>query len=249
MDAVEGTATGAGAGDRIVLYARRGVWWIQPDVTRHFTDLHSGKWKSRTHPGSAYAALLVKPGYNPPVQADALPAIARVEGQPIRPRRKTLMFDGYQWEIRDTPLNPGGTPNDYDPANAWTDGRGFLHLRIRSTPVKPAGQAMPEKAKWTSAEVNLNRSLGYGSYRFVVRDISQLGDSIVFGMFTLDEIGPYREMDIEISRWGEPHVWNGQFTIPCFRASSAHPCNCTSPLIRFPPIRLQKIRCAGCSTL
>ena len=214
MDVVAGTATGARAGDRIVLYARSGVWWIQPDMTSPFTDLHSGKWKSRTHPGSAYAALLVKPGYNPPVQADALPAIgrsvlaiARVEGQPTRPRRKTLMFDGYQWEIRDTPLNPGGTPNDYDPANAWTDNRGFLHLRIRSAPATPA------KAKWTSAEVNLNRSLGYGSYRFVVRDTSHLDSSIVFAMFTSDELGPYRQMDIEISRWGDPHVWNGQFVI------------------------------------
>jgi hypothetical protein len=154
----------------------------------------------------------VKPGYNPPAQADALPAIgrsvlaiARVEGRPIPSRaKKTLMFDGYQWDIRDTASTPGGTPNEYDPANAWTDDRGFLHLRIHANPTLQA---------WTSAEVNLNRSLGYGSYRFVVRDISHLDDSVAFSMFTWDDLGPEREMDIEISRWGEPRVWNGQFVI------------------------------------
>jgi hypothetical protein len=215
LDAIEGTATGAGAGERIVLYAKSGVWWLQPDVANPFTDLRFGKWKNRTHPGSDYAALLVKPGYDPPVQTDALPAIgryvlaiARVAGTPVRPRRKTLMFGGYQWEVRDTPLNPGGTPNDYDPANAWTDDRGFLHMRVRANPAAAPGRPM-----WKSAEVNLNRSLGYGSYRFVTRDISRLDDSIVFGMFTWDEFGPYREMDIEISRWGNPRAWNGQFVI------------------------------------
>jgi hypothetical protein len=114
------------------------------------------------------------------------------------------MFDGYQWEIRDTPSTPGGTPNNYDSANAWTDDRGFLHMRIRANPTQRA---------WKSAEVNLNRSLGYGSYRFVVRDVSHLDDSAVFSMLTWDDIGPDREMDIEISRWGEPHVSNGQFVI------------------------------------
>ncbi len=37
---------------------------------------------------------------------------------------------------------------------------GFLHLKIAKTP-----------AGWSSAEVDLSRSLGYGSYRFVVGDI------------------------------------------------------------------------------
>jgi hypothetical protein len=157
----------------------------------------------------------VKPGYDPPVQADDLPAVGRfvlatanVEGRPVRPHRKTLMFDGYQWDVRDTPYNPGGTANNYDRANAWTDDRGFLHMRIRARPT-----AVPPEPAWTSAELSLNRSLGYGSYRFLLRDISRLDDSIVFAMFTSDELGPYRQMDIEISRWGDPHVWNGQFVI------------------------------------
>ena len=32
-------------------------------------------------------------------------------------------------------------------------------------------------------------------------------------MFTWDELGPSREMDIEISRWGEPQEKNAQYVI------------------------------------
>src|SRR5262249_17388471 len=61
--------------------------------------------------------------------------------------------------------------------------------------------------------IKLSRSLGYGSYRFVVRDISRLEPSAVFAMFLFDYQGPSREMDIEISRWGEPQGKNAQYII------------------------------------
>ena len=64
-----------------------------------------------------------------------------------------------------------------------------------------------------SAEVGLSRSLGYGSYRFVVRDVSQLEPAAVFSIFTWDESGPPREVDIEISRWGETTSKNAQYVI------------------------------------
>jgi hypothetical protein len=119
-----------------------------------------------------------------------------------RPAPKTLDFSGYQWAIRQTPGIPGGSPNMYDPANVWVDGQGSLHLRI----ARKAGG-------WTSAELNLSRSLGYGSYRFVVRDISHLEPAAVFAISTWDDSGAYREMDIETSRWGEPTGKNAQFVV------------------------------------
>ena len=64
-----------------------------------------------------------------------------------------------------------------------------------------------------SAEVKLSRSLGYGSYRFVVRDVSHLEPAAVLGLYTWDDSGPPREMDIEISRWGEAEDKNAQFVI------------------------------------
>ena len=52
----------------------------------------------------------------------------------------------------------------------------------------------------------LNRSLGYGTYIVTVRDTSHLEPSAVFSMNTFDDWGGdqyYREMDVEISRWGD----------------------------------------------
>src|SRR2546422_2861834 len=45
--------------------------------------------------------------------------------------------------------------------NVWTDETGALHLRI-------SGSA----GKWGAGELKLTRSLGYGTYRFQVRDVS-----------------------------------------------------------------------------
>jgi len=83
----------------------------------------------------------------------------------------------------------------FDPANAWTDANGALHLR-----------ATKNQDGWSCAEVRLTRSLGYGTYLFVVRDISHLEPSAVLSLFTWDDmIGTdenRQELDIEMSRWG-----------------------------------------------
>jgi hypothetical protein len=103
-----------------------------------------------------------------------------------------LYFSGYEWRVRNVPSSRGDTINLYDPTNAWTDASGALHLRV----AKQGG-------KWTCGEVTLTRSLGYGTYSFVVRDTSHLEPSIVLAMFTWDYAGDdqnNREMDIEISR-------------------------------------------------
>jgi hypothetical protein len=211
METIQGWARGVEAGQQIVLYARAGVWWVQPFADHPFTVVHPNTaWSNRTHPGSAYAALLVKAGYHPLAKTELLPekggailAVAIVEGPKIkRQDRKTLLFDGYEWQVRQTSSDPGGTPNDYDPANATVDEKGFLHMRIAGSP-----------EHWSSAEVSLRRSVGYGTYRFVVRGVSQLEPAAVFSMFTWDDDGPSREMDIEMSRWGQTGSDNGQFVI------------------------------------
>jgi len=187
---IRGRVDGARAGQRIVIFARSGLWWVQPTADQPFTAIsRDSSWKSATHPGSAYAALLVNPGYRPPTIANALPekggdvvAVATAEGAMLtRPVAKTLHFSGYDWDIRESSSDRGGTRNLNDPANAWMDEKGLLHLRIAGQP-----------GNWTSGEVSLTRSLGYGTYRFTVRDISQLEPATVFGMFTWDDFGPPR---------------------------------------------------------
>jgi len=210
-DIIEGTATHARAGHQIVLYAKSGKWWVQPLVNHPFTRLQeNSKWTNATHLGTEYAALLVEPGYRPVPVINALPrpggnvvAVATVPGQK-NPPSVTIRFSGYEWRVRDAPSSRGGL-NRYDPANVSTDDNGAMHLRIsRSAP------------DWTCAEVALTRSLGYGTYRWVVRDTSHLEPAAVFGMFTWDYSGGdqgNREMDIEISRWGEPSSKNAQYVV------------------------------------
>jgi len=210
LEPIEGRVTGALPGNRLVLYALSGVWWVQPAAEQPFTVIQpDSRWKSSTHPGVAYAALLVDNRYRPPLTVDALPekggpvvAVATVKGTPASSLQATLQFSGYQWEVRRTASNRDSSWNLYDPANAWTDERGFLHLRISK-----------QQGHWVSSDVKLSRSLGYGSYRFVVEDVSRLEPAAVFGMFTWDDFGPPREMDIEISRWGEPETKNAQFVV------------------------------------
>jgi hypothetical protein len=211
---VSGRVTGARPGQRVVLFARTNVWWVQPLSAEPFTPVAAdGTWKSRTHLGREYAALLVQPQYRPPDTAESLPqaggqviAVATVTGAGVLAERrpKTLMFSGYEWNVRQIPSERGGL-NDYDPANAWTDPEGHLHLEIAQ-----------RGGKWTSAEVSLARPLGYGTYLFVVRDVSRLDPVAALGLYTWDDLGAeqnHRELDVEISRWGDPQIKNAQYVV------------------------------------
>jgi hypothetical protein len=212
---IEGHVEGAHVGEQIVLFAMsRGVWWVQPFADRPFTDIHADQqWRNMTHLGTEYAAVLVDPTFHPPETTNQLPqkggsviAVATAKGEQSRPLvSRTLHFSGYEWEIRGVPSNRGGGANNYDPANAWTDTDGRLHLRI----ARGLGE-------WTCAEVTLTRSLGYGSYAFDVQDVSQLEPAAVLGLFTWDDSiadVSHREMDTEISRWGDPDGKNAQFVV------------------------------------
>jgi hypothetical protein len=213
LEPIAGRVTGARPGQKIVLYARSGGWWVQPLAAEPFTAIAAdGAWHNSTHLGSEYAALLVDGDYQPEPRADVLPsvggpvrAVATAKGEgTLDPSPRKLSFSGYEWQIRQAPSDRGG-PNDFDPANAWTDDSGALHLRIAGQP-----------GKWTSAEVILTRSLGYGTYSLVVRDTSRLEPSAAFGMFTWDDLGVeqnHREIGIELSRWGDPANQNAQYVI------------------------------------
>jgi hypothetical protein len=214
LDTIEGRVTGARPGQQVILFARSGVWWVQPIANEPFTTIQpDSTWKNSTHLGTEYAALLVEPGYRPPATMEVLPkavggviAVATAEGEKReRAALKTLLFSGYEWEVRHLASDRAGTRNIFDPANAWTDERGFLHLRIAR-----------KSGEWTCAEVKLTRSLGYGSYLFVVRDASHLEPAAVLSMFTREDSGSdpnSREMNIEISRWGDPASKGGQYVI------------------------------------
>jgi hypothetical protein len=190
------------------------VWWVQPLTAEPFTSLGlDGTWHNSTHLGTEYAALLVDRDFRPAPRMDALPdtggpvlavATAKGVGGYTEQQPKKLTFSGYEWEVRQTPSDRGG-PNDYDRSNAWTDSNGFLHLRLSK-----------RDDHWFSAEVILTRSLGYGTYAFTVQDTSTLDSSAAFGMLTWDDEGSaenHRELDIEISQWGNPSIPNAQYVL------------------------------------
>jgi hypothetical protein len=205
-DMVEGRATGALPAQRIVLYAMTdGRWGLCRQSGQAFANIEAdGRWKASVHLGIQYAALLVDSTFNPPEQTESLPIVGNgvvtlvvVDGEgaaPALPQPKTLNFSGYEWKTSAGPIFHAGSRNFFDPANVWTDESGALHLRISGSP-----------GKWNTAEVKLTRSLGYGTYRFQVRDVSQLEPSALLTLITWDGLGTEsnrHELDVELGRWG-----------------------------------------------
>ena len=216
-DIIEGRATGARPEQRIVLYAKTdGRWGVCRQSGQPSMNIEAdGRWIASVHLGIQYAALLVDPTYNPPEQTESLPivgngvvALAVVNGEgpaPVLPSPKILNFSGYEWTTSTGPIFHAGSRNFFDPANVWTDESGALHLRISGSP-----------GKWTVAELKLTRSLGYGTYRFQVRDISHLEPSALLTLITWDGGGTEssrRELDVELGRWGYPDHDNVHYVV------------------------------------
>ena len=213
----EGSVTGAQPGQRIVLYAKTdGRWSVCLQSGQPFTNIDTdGRWKASVRLGIQYAALLVDPTYTPVERFESLPAVGNGvaalevrDGQgpaPVLPSPKTLTFSGYEWTTSVGPIFHAGSRDFFDPANAWTDEKGALHLRISGSP-----------GKWSSAELKLTRSLGYGTYRFQVRDSSHLEPSAVLTLITWDGVGPEnsrRELSVELSRWGRVDNTNVDYVV------------------------------------
>jgi hypothetical protein len=221
MESIEGRVNNAKPGEQVVLYARSGVWWLQPLTNQPYTKIQpDSTWKNLTHLGSDYAALLVEDGYRPASKLTVLPgegngvaavAVAKGKAGAAQAVISPIHFSGYDWAIQTGVSDHGGEPNEYDPANAWTDKKGFLHLRMEY-----------RNGRWSCAEVSLNQSLGYGTYKFVVQDSAHLRPSAVLGMFTWDDIRSAdlrNELDIELSRWGDSKSNNAQYVVQPFYAA------------------------------
>jgi len=219
VDTISGRVVGARPGQQIVIYARSGPWWVQPWPDRPFIAIRNDStWSTETHLGFDYAALLVAQDYRPPPTMDVAPtpggAVALVKivkglGEAQYAPTKPLHFSGYDWKVRTIASDRGGMNNLYDGDNAWVDDAGAMHLRI-----------VKKQDKWSCTQVDLDRSLGYGTYALTVRDASKLEPAAVLSMTTFDESGGdqyYREMDVEIGRWGNAlSKNNAQFGIQPF---------------------------------
>jgi hypothetical protein len=220
---VAGRVQGADPSSKIVIYARagNGVWWLQPMAIQPFASIAAdGAWTSSTHLGAEYAALLVAPDYRPaptveslPAKGDKVSAVTVVKGAGTYSPTQTRMMDfgGYSWVATGITSERNGVPTAYSAENVTLDAKGHLHLRI-----------VRKDDKWTCSQIILPQSFGYGTYAFTVSDVSHFEPATVLTLFTWDDLGGeqnHREMDIEISRWGDPAAKNAQFVLQPYYVS------------------------------
>lgn len=215
LDQINGRVVNGKPGARIVVYSlSRGTWWVQPFRSHPFTEIGSdGSWRNDAHLGSNYAALLVAPGYQPAAKLPALPqvngallAVGTIKGSSEHlADPKMLHFSGYDWKIRSYITPHGEDTCLYDPSNVWVDDRGYLHLLM-----------LEIEGRWHCAGISLTRSLGYGTYRFMVSDSAHLPPSVVLAMFTCadnQDVEDRRDLKIELSQWGKADHGNANFVV------------------------------------
>jgi len=114
-------------------------------------------------------------------------------------------FSGYQWvpKLSNSKVGPG--PNFFSASNVSVDTQGRLHLKI----AKVGG-------RWQCAEVVMQGTRGYGTYRFYLDSpVDALDPSVVLGLFTWNDAPDFhnREMDIEFAKWGVANNSNGWYTV------------------------------------
>jgi hypothetical protein len=120
-------------------------------------------------------------------------------------RAQQITWSGYDWTVRTGAGGPGN--NVWNKDNVQVDGTGTLHLKISN-----AGRV------WSCAEIYTNQKFGYGTYQFFVTGaIDQLDKNVVLGLFSYPtaDVGPdgTNEIDIEMSRWGNPSTPMGSYTV------------------------------------
>ena len=78
MFPIGGTVTGAAPKEhKVVIYVLAGDrWWVQPFDYAPLTEIKSnGKFETETHPGTIYAALVVKASFKAPATLQVLPDV------------------------------------------------------------------------------------------------------------------------------------------------------------------------------
>ena len=75
-DTIAGTVRTPLPGDyNVVVYARADAWYIQPTPFAMQPIGADSNWRTWTHTGSSYAALVVRKGYKPMTRLDVLPQV------------------------------------------------------------------------------------------------------------------------------------------------------------------------------
>jgi len=122
--------------------------------------------------------------------------------------QRLISFSGRDWIVKGSSDQLGPGPNYFcaDQTNVWTDDRGQLHLTIRR-----------DGDKWLCSEVISSEVFGFGRYVwFLASRVDHLDPNVVLGLFTWNDEAPaenYRELDIEVARWGLLDAQAGNFAV------------------------------------
>jgi len=111
---------------------------------------------------------------------------------------RTISWDGYRWDARSQGLTEPGP-------NLWSASRANAYVD-RRTGAMVLCYSRNTSGRWTSTELDGQRHLGYGSYRWrVTTDMAGEDANEVLGLFTYDDYRPpsYNEIDIEYSHFGD----------------------------------------------
>jgi len=123
--------------------------------------------------------------------------------------QRTVEISGYTFQVRRSDGLEGPGPNRFldNRRTVWQDESG-VHLRL-----------WQRLGVWFSAEIVLDRPLGYGTYVFeTVGDVASMDPPVILGLFTYDDRDPNdrREIDVEFGRFGDPTAPGAQFVVQPF---------------------------------
>ncbi|MHB1461082.1 MAG: LamG domain-containing protein [Armatimonadota bacterium] len=212
---------------RVSVFIYTSGWWTKPyfDESIRLVPINpDGAWTCSITTGQGdematrIAAYLLPASYMPPISQgfQEIPAevsqhaVANVQVTRTNPELpREIDFSGLKWTVKKSEFLVGPpSAGNYFSASAddvWVDALGRLHLRISN-----------HDGRWYCSEVIGKDSFGYGTYRFVIdNDPAAIDYNAVFGLFTWDDTAPspYREIDIEFSRWGNPTDPNAQYVL------------------------------------
>jgi hypothetical protein len=105
----------------------------------------------------------------------------------------------------DTPVGPGHNSFSGNSKNVWVDGQDRLHLAITH-----------RRRIWWASEILSRASLGSGTYTFTLDSrVDRFDPNVVVGLFTWSDrpIYHHQEIDVELTRWGDPTMRNSQFLV------------------------------------
>lgn len=79
LETIAGRVSGVkGTECKVVVFAHTDTWYVQPYINSSDTSISDdGTWRTDTHLGNRYAALLVKSSYTPPTTTGRLPPVGR----------------------------------------------------------------------------------------------------------------------------------------------------------------------------